>query len=221
VPLRLFLIHSDFLSFQFFEDHLPFWNYAGPGVQGQGVINVINLMAPVLSDPKGYSGPYGWADADFLELGARVGNLSLLTQDESKTEFASWVIFNSPLIFAADPRTMTWELEILMNKELLAVQQDFLMKPGQRVQYDNATNTQAWAKPLSDGSYAWVIINADSVPHNVTVSWSSIGWGNGPVNVSVRDLWAHADLTGNFTTGFTATNIPVHGNAAIRVTKLS
>lgn len=177
---------------------------------------MIDLMAVALADPKGFSGPYSWADADFLELGT-----PFLSQNESRTEFAAWAIMASPLVFAADPRTMTWELDILLNKELIAVQRDPLMKPGQRVLFDSATNTQAWAKQMADGSAALVLINADDkIERNITVTWNSIGWGDQPLQVQVRDLWGHQDLKGNFSLGFTASMVPIHGNSAVRVTKL-
>jgi hypothetical protein len=69
------------------------------------------------------SGPGGWNDPDMLEIG--VTRDKTLSIDEEKTHFALWAISKAPLIIGADLRSIKKEsLDILMNKELIAVNQD-------------------------------------------------------------------------------------------------
>lgn len=59
-----------------------------------------------------------------LEVGVEINGQSL-TLNEQKSHFALWAIMKAPLIIGADLRTIKNEsLEILMNKELIAVNQD-------------------------------------------------------------------------------------------------
>jgi len=58
-----------------------------------------------------------------LEVG--VNRSTTLTIEEEKTHFALWAVMKAPLIIGADLRTIRKEsLDILMNKELIAVNQD-------------------------------------------------------------------------------------------------
>lgn len=75
-----------------------------------------------------------------------------LNVEEAKTQMAIWSIMASPLIMGNDLRNISAEFrEILLNKEVIAVNQDSLGIPGLRL-VDG--NEQVWARNLSDGSYA-------------------------------------------------------------------
>lgn len=67
-------------------------------------------------------GTGGWNDADMLE----VGNPGL-SIPEQRTHFALWALIKSPLLIGADVRTLAKaSLDILLNRELIAVNQDAL-----------------------------------------------------------------------------------------------
>lgn len=72
------------------------------------------------------AGPGGWNDPDMLEIGVHDGNGKYgMTVEEEKTHFALWSIMKAPLLIGADLRSIRNEsLEILMNKELIAINQD-------------------------------------------------------------------------------------------------
>merc|ERR1712178_118173 len=72
------------------------------------------------------SGPGGWNDPDMLEVGVHSTDGTYnLTITEEKTHFALWALMKAPLIIGADLRTIRPEsLDILRNKELIAVNQD-------------------------------------------------------------------------------------------------
>jgi alpha-galactosidase len=194
--------------FRINNDHLPIWSF-----NGQGTADIIEVMAqPAVANS---SVQFGWADPDFLETGL------LQTEPESITEFSFWALFNGPMIIATDIRNMSsFMASVVMNKEVIAVNQDDLMTPGSRVWVDNSTNTQLWMKPLSNGDIAVILYNKDdSASRNITAQWSAIGWPAGST-ATVYDLWAHASL-GNIVGSATASNVPPHGVAMWRLTKVA
>jgi alpha-galactosidase len=89
-----------------------------------------------------YAGPGHWNDPDMLE----VGNGSL-TRAESRAHFTFWCMLAAPLIAGNDLRTMSPEIrDILINRDVIAIDQDPLGKEGFRV---SATPMQeVWVRPL-------------------------------------------------------------------------
>lgn len=76
-----------------------------------------------------YAGPGGWNDPDMLEVGN--GGMSYL---EYRSHFSIWALMKAPLLVGCDVRNMTKEtLEILSNKEVIAVNQDPLGIQGRKV----------------------------------------------------------------------------------------
>jgi alpha-galactosidase len=155
--------------------------------------------------------PGAWNDPDMLE----VGNGGM-TDDEYRAHFSLWALMAAPLMAGNDVRTMPAATrDILLNKEVVAVDQDSLGVQGMLVQ-EPAPDLQVWAKPLSDGSRAVVLFNRSALQTVITASWRGLGI-RGPARV--RDLWAHADL-GTFPGRFMAT-VPAHGVVMVRVTPAS
>jgi len=76
-----------------------------------------------------YAGPGGWNDPDMLE----VGNGGM-TYDEYRTHFSLWAISKAPLLIGCDVTKKDPEtFEILLNKEVIAVNQDPLGVQGRKV----------------------------------------------------------------------------------------
>jgi alpha-galactosidase len=77
---------------------------------------------------------------------------------------------------------------ILMNKEVIAVDQDRLGIQGSRI-----TPLQIWMKPLSGGAKAVAIFNTvlDDQAIPITLQLKDVGFTGA---VHARDLWAHKDL---------------------------
>ena len=155
--------------------------------------------------------PGAWNDPDMLE----VGNGGM-TDDEYRAHFSLWALMAAPLMAGNDVRTMPAATrDILLNKEVLAVDQDSLGVQGMLVQ-EPVPDLQVWAKLLSDGSRAVVLFNRSTLQTVITASWRALGL-RGPARV--RDLWAHTDL-GTFPTRFMAT-VPAHGVVMVRVTPVT
>src|SRR5262249_46285816 len=82
-------------------------------------------------------------------------------------------------------------LDILTNREVIAVDQDALGMQGRKVR-DNGPQ-EVWMKPLGDGSRAVILFNRGTEPADVPVAWEEIGLP-GARTAAVRDLWAKSDL---------------------------
>jgi alpha-galactosidase len=141
-----------------------------------------------------YAGPGHWNDPDMLEIGN--GGMS---PDEYRTQMSLWAILAAPLLAGNDLSKMDeTTASILMNKEVIAVDQDSLGAQGYRL-----GPLQTWVRSLSGGAKALAVFNfvTDDVPQPVTVDFKELGF-TGPVHA--RDLWAHKDL-GVLQDSFTAT----------------
>ncbi|MGD0732278.1 MAG: glycoside hydrolase family 27 protein [Terracidiphilus sp.] len=155
-----------------------------------------------------YAGPGHWNDPDMLEVGN--GGMS---PDEYRTHMSLWSILAAPLIAGNDLTKMTDETRsILINKEVIAVDQDKLGIQGDRVHAEGPY--EVWMKPLSDGAKAVALFNRNGYPYPMTVDFSTIGF-NGPVQA--RDLWAHKDL-GSLSGSYTVSVAP-HGVVMLRLSQ--
>ncbi len=154
-----------------------------------------------------YAGPGHWNDPDMLE----VGNGGM-TDTEYRTHMSLWSLLAAPLLAGNDLRTVAPDiLQILTNKEVIAIDQDPLGKEATRITKNG--DVEVWARPLSDGSYAVGLFNRGPSAAEVTARWTDIGI-NGKAHV--RDLWAHADR-GQVAGQFSA-DVPSHGVVLIKAT---
>jgi alpha-galactosidase len=155
-----------------------------------------------------YVGPGRWNDPDMMEVGN--GGMTI---EEYRTHMTLWVILAAPLLAGNDPRTMTNDIkEILLNREVLAVNQDALGKQGRRL-IRNGT-TEIWAKPLSEGAVAVGLFNRGASLARVSVRWPELGL-NGPYKA--RDLWRRVDLP-DATNSYSA-ELPSHSSVLLRIAK--
>ena len=119
-----------------------------------------------------------------------VGN-GYLTEDENRAHFSLWALLNAPLIAGNDLRDMSPEVrDILTNREVIAVDQDWGGRQGYRVRDEG--NTQVWAKPMSDGSVTVILLNPHRGPVNIATTVHEIGL-KAAGSYRVRDLWNHTD----------------------------
>lgn len=153
-----------------------------------------------------YAGPGHWNDPDFLEVGN--GGMSF---EEQKTHFSMWALMAAPLMAGNDLTKMSEETKsILLNREVIAVNQDALGKAGDRVWQEGPL--EVWAKPLSGGDVAVGLVNQTTSPTHVTMNLSDVGI-NG--DAQARDLWEHKDL--GAVRGSYTTVVPGHGLVMLRL----
>jgi alpha-galactosidase len=156
--------------------------------------------------------PGGWNDPDMLE----VGNGGM-TATEYRSHFSLWAMMAAPLIAGNDVRAMmdpsaAATRDILLNKDVIAVDQDPLGVQGTIVQA-SPSELQVWVKPLADGSRAVLLFNRASVPTSMTADWGRVGLGT--KKARVRDLWAHTDSA--IVESRYAAIVPSHGVVMLRV----
>ena len=156
-----------------------------------------------------HSGPNGWNDPDMLE----VGNGGM-TDAEYRAHFSLWALLNAPLLAGNDVREMDQPTkDILLNRELIAVNQDWGGKQGHRVRDDG--ETEVWAKPMSDGSVAVVLFNRSGADQDIRAGAGEVGLPEAP-SYRVRDLWTGGESGSD---GEIRASVPSHGAAAFRIQK--
>jgi alpha-galactosidase len=135
-----------------------------------------------------FAGPGHWNDPDMLE----VGN-GKLTHEENVTHMTMWAMLAAPLIAGNNLTEMKPDVAaILMNKEVIAIDQDALGKQGDRVYAEGPV--EIWAKPLKDGSKALAIFNfgyTASEMRGIGLHLKEAGLG---AHVTARDVWSAKDL---------------------------
>ena len=185
-------------------DILPCWQCSAEW-GGLGWPAILDLQAGL----EKYAGPGGWNDPDMLQ----VGNEGL-TVPESKAHFSFWALLAAPLMAGNDIRDMPPAVrDILLNREVIAIDQDALGVQGRRLRDEGGR--EVWAKRLDGGAHAVILFNRSNEEESVGVSWLELGLPDGAAPL-VRDLWAKRDL-GPVKDRFVAT-VPPHDVVMIRVT---
>lgn len=181
-----------------------------------GVLRILEMR----KDIRKFSGPDHWNDFDMME----VGNGMTITED--KSHFTLWSMMASPLFAGNDLRIMKPEtLNILTNKEIIAINQDALGIQGFKYQSENGVDV--WVKPLFDENWAVVFLNRSDKTQKINFDWKKHIIEDNDFKFilnltsqkyNVRDLWEHIDL-GNTNKIFQKELAP-HDVIAIKLTKV-
>ncbi|KAL7149655.1 hypothetical protein ABFS83_05G055200 [Erythranthe nasuta] len=148
-----------------------------------------------------YARPGGWNDPDMLEIGN-----GGMTKDEYIIHFSLWAISKAPLIIGNDVRNTSKEtMEIIANKEVIAVNQDKLGIQAKKVRMEG--NLEVWAGPLSGYRVALLLLNRGPDRTPMTGYWDDIGIPPSST-VIARDLWKHKTLKESFVGNLTETVDP-------------
>ncbi|MGA7711632.1 MAG: glycoside hydrolase family 27 protein [Rhizomicrobium sp.] len=168
-----------------------------------GMLNIVDMQVGLAA----FAGPGHWNDPDMLEIGN-----GGMTGEEYRAHFSLWAMLAAPLIAGNDLSAMSDETKsILMNREVIAIDQDPLGVEANRVAKDG--NYEVWARPIKGGGRAVVLLNRSSEPHDITVTWDQLQYPDS-LKATMRDLWRHQDLppaVGSFTSS-------VAGHGVVMVT---
>ena len=160
---------------------------------GAGILDIINVTAPLSKQVR-----HGqWPDMDMLVVGlnGKGGPSSDLggvgcTYTEYQTQMSMWCMMSSVLALSNDLRHLTPEdKRILLNKEIIAIDQDPLGKAAERVV--NEAGHQVFVRPLANGSHAVAILNSGDKAQRLSVSFKQLGLMG---KYTVRDVWQHRDI---------------------------
>lgn len=147
--------------------------------------------------------PGGWNDPDMLEVG--VGSL---TMEENKSHFTLWCMMAAPLILGNDVRKFLKEdgtvdtdnkvLEILTNKNLIAIDQDKLGKQAKRIFTDGVSDILV--KPLENGETALCFFNKGNTQREMSITFNKLHndiYVNLPIvdEYVAKDLWTNEETT--------------------------
>lgn len=181
-----------------------------------GVLRILEMR----KDIRKFSGQDHWNDFDMME----VGNGMTITED--KSHFTLWSMMASPLFAGNDLRIMKSEtLNILTNKEIIAINQDALGIQGFKYQSENGVDV--WVKPLFDENWAVVFLNRSDKTQKINFDWKKHIIEDNDFKFilnltsqkyNVRDLWEHIDL-GN-TNKIFQKELASHDVIAIKLTKV-
>ncbi|HEU4696674.1 MAG TPA: glycoside hydrolase family 27 protein [Sphingomicrobium sp.] len=168
------------------------------------LLEIVDLNEPLWP----FAGPGHWNDADMLE----VGNGGM-TPTEYRSHFSLWAMMAAPLMAGNDIAHMDEATRsILLNKEVIAVDQDKVGVQGRRVWKDG--NREVWVKPLAGGDRALLLFNRGDAPASIRATADQLGWP-ADVRAKIRDLWGHKDV-GRWAGSIEATVEP-HGVAMFRI----
>lgn len=154
------------------------------------IVHIYNRTLPLYE----YASPSHINDPDMLE----VGN-GKLTPEENKSHFTLWCMMAAPLVLGNDIRTLLNEdkksqiiLSILKNKELIAIDQDPLVKPAKKIGRQGSVDIIA--RPLSGGDVAICFFNKSNKNKEVEYELNDLK-EDAYLNMSrtnsaeVHDLW--------------------------------
>ncbi|KAM3421075.1 Alpha-galactosidase [Cercospora zeina] len=175
----------------------------------QGWASVLRTMnQDIHVNLRGLNGPGRWSDMDLLE----VGNPGMST-DEQATHFAIWAMFKSALMVSTPVSSMSdTTRNILLNKDLIAINQDSAGKPVKLIQrFSN--DRDVYAGPLANGDQAVLLVDHSNTVRTLSVDFASLGIRS----AAVKNLW-----TGRTTTGQTyySAQVNAHGSMPLRLSNI-
>ncbi|MGM9730124.1 MAG: alpha-galactosidase D [Prevotella sp.] len=126
-------------------------------------------------------------DMDMLEIGLG------LSDAEERTHFGMWCIQSSPLLIGCDMTTIpTKSLELLKNKELIAINQDELALQAYVVKQEEGVSLYVKdIQTLNGTKRAVAIYNPTENEHNFELKMGDVDLDG---TVKVRDVFAHKDM---------------------------
>jgi alpha-galactosidase len=169
-----------------------------------GVLNILDLNA----DLHPYAGPGHWNDPDMLEVGN--GGMS---ENEYRAHFSMWAMLAAPLIAGNDLSNMDAATKkILLNKEVIAVDQDSLGIQAHRAAQTGSADI--WVRPLAGGGRAVALLNRGTAAAPITVNWQQLDYPE-HLPARIRDLWQAKDV-GTVRANYTAV-VPPHSVVMLKV----
>ncbi|HPG39942.1 MAG TPA: glycoside hydrolase family 27 protein [bacterium] len=185
-----------------------------PGWSSWGVLQIIDMR----QDIRQYAGPDHWNDPDMMEVG------NGMSVNEDRAHFSMWCMQAAPLMAGNDLANMSKEtLEILTNKEAIAVDQDTLGIQG--FSYAMNDKVEIWFKPLQNDEWAVCFLNRNGEAKPVEFTWSEHkvidSFANREADFTkttykIRDLWAKKDI--GKTDKKLTTTLPGHDVLMFRLT---
>lgn len=161
------------------------------------------------ADTYKYSSAGHYNDLDMLQVGRG------MSRDEDITHFTMWCLMNSPLLAGNDLQKMSPQtVEILTNREVIALNQDEGFYQGRRLKIVATNGLEIWEKKLGKDLKGMAIVLYNPTANAITYTLKPAEINARP-NASYRDLWTHQNKgkladKGTFM-------VPKHGVVCIRI----
>lgn len=153
-----------------------------------------------------YASPGHYNDMDMLQVGRG------MSYEEDKTHFSMWCMLNSPLLAGNDLRSMSKQtIEILTNKELIAINQDINFVQARRILKEG--DIEVWIKPLGKKGKEKAIAIMNRGGNETTFQFTAGKFGIKEKS-KLRDLWLHKEI-GRIAETQTI-RIPKHGVVVVK-----
>ena len=124
-----------------------------------------------------------------------------------------WAMLAAPLMAGNDLSNMSAATrEILLNKEIIAVDQDALGIQAHRAA--RSGDAEVWVRPLVGGGRAVALLNRGTAPTPITVTWQELDYPEA-LPARVRDLWQGKEV-GRAKASYTATVLS-HGVVVLKI----
>lgn len=149
----------------------------------------------VVSNLDRFAGPGGWNDPDMLVVG--LNNTGFIkgggcNEIEYRTQMSMWCMLAAPLMMGCDIRNMNEVTKtILLNKDVIAIDQDALGKQGFRVYRKDGL--EAFKKPLTGNRVAIAFLNRNSTNKKEIVSFNDLELESEMI-YTAYDVWKHATV---------------------------
>jgi alpha-galactosidase len=147
-----------------------------------------------------------WNDPDMLEIGN-----GGMTDEEYRTHMTLWAMLRAPLLAGNDLRKMSEQTRaILLNKDVIAIDQDLRGEPAQLAKEDG--QVEIWTRRLDDNSTAVAFFNKGDQSARTSLSWTE---AHLKTPAKGRNLWTHQDAS--VSSPRFAAEVPAHGTVLLRV----
>jgi alpha-galactosidase len=166
-----------------------FWDKPRNDISPIGILTSLDVAVNL----ERFAGPGGWNDPDMLVVGLNnAGNVKGggCNEIEYRTQMSMWCMLAAPLMMGCDIRRMDETSKtILLNKDVIAINQDALGKQGFRVYRKDGL--EAFKKPLTGNRVAIAFLNRNSTDKKITASFKDLELD--PVaKITIYDVWKHA-----------------------------
>ncbi len=151
-----------------------------------------------------YAGPGHWNDPDMMQVG------NGMPVNQERAHFTMWCMLTAPLISGNDLRSMSQQtLEVLANKEVIAIDQDSLGIQGFRQAVKDSVET--WLKPLKNDEWAVVFLNRSKSSKTISQDWRTFSiydeLSNRKIDTTGKEVYMFRDLWSKNSAGDTRKNL--------------
>ncbi|MCU4157828.1 glycoside hydrolase family 27 protein [Carboxylicivirga sp. A043] len=171
------------------------------------ILQIIDINAELWR----YASPGHFNDMDMLQVGRG------MSYEEDKTHFSMWCMMNSPLMAGNDLSSMSQQtLDILTNKEVIALNQDPLAYQARRI--IDYGDLEVWGKPLGStmsGEVAVALLNRSETLQPIEFKLEDIGI-LASKGYTYRDLWT-SQSSDSLQDENLCFDVPSHGVVVLRI----